>query len=148
LVLSPYLRLWFWLFSRWVMCTDWTNTLLFVCLFVCMAWHDMGSLCMYVLMFLLFQARSLFFIIGATLLFVNSLKDVFPELFSLKTLYEMLTSEERGNLKLTTLLSPMRTCNNSACLVLWISSMHVKAVMTRCTVSDLLLPPFFACRWR
>lgn len=48
-------------------------------------------------LFNLFQTRVLFFITGATLLFVNSLRDVFPELFSLEKLYEMLTSEEHGN---------------------------------------------------
>ena len=68
----------------------------FVCLCLCLSmtvdwlpsiydWSDWPS-----------QTRLLFFLVGGTLLLLNSLRDVFPELFSLEKLYEMLTSEEHG----------------------------------------------------
>jgi len=42
------------------------------------------------------KARLLFFIIGAAFLLLNSLRDVFPELFSLDKLYSMMTSDDHG----------------------------------------------------
>lgn len=46
--------------------------------------------------FFMLQARMLFFLLGAIALLINSLREVFPELFSLDLLFNMMTTEDHG----------------------------------------------------
>ena len=59
----------------------------------------------------------LFFITGATLLLLNSLRDIFPELFSLDKLFEMLTSEEHGIVLCLTTLCYVVTMIHPLCRI-------------------------------
>jgi len=43
---------------------------------------------------IIFSARMLFFLLGAIALLINSLREVFPELFSLDLLFNMMTTED------------------------------------------------------
>lgn len=46
---------------------------------------------------IIFSARVLFFLLGAAALLLNSLREVFPELFSLDLLFDMMTTEDHDD---------------------------------------------------